>query len=135
MSIHTLKKKVKSITASVDNFAHKKIEQACLAFQIAKSMNVRSNHSDENYTMMSCKAGIGKFNMNIVDNAIEFFVGITILFLLVANLLPEAQHGGNNIAATGAPLATLFNSQGVLFLIIMAGLLILVARSSRGGKR
>lgn len=106
-----------------------------------------------------------KFKGNLVDVAITFFIGITILFQLVASFIPEAQdsleqlsvqgpceNSGyyfnettetclTNSSATGiaatvpanktTPLASLFGQNGVIMLIIMAGLLLLVARSSR----
>ena len=65
----------------------------------------------------------------IIYKAILAFVGITVLFLLVANLLPVAQDAGDELANTSAPLSSLFAGNGVVFVLIMASLVLLVIKA------
>ncbi len=63
-----------------------------------------------------------------VTTAIEAIILLVVLFLLFADLVPEAQSAGNTLNATGAPLGTLFTGDGVVILLIMVGLLLVVLR-------
>lgn len=47
-------------------------------------------------------------------------IGIVILVFVVAELVPEVNAAGDSLNATGAPLASLFASNGVVTLIVVA---------------
>ena len=74
------------------------------------------------------KLGKKGFNLNtgIISSAILAFVLVTVLFLVGAELIPEVQTAGDELNATGAPLAGMFASDGVAILIIMAALVMVV---------
>ena len=79
----------------------------------------------------------GAIGTNTITTYAMSFVILAVLFLLVANLLPTLVDAGNNVSATGAPLASLFAGGGLIFVIIMSGLLIFVVKSqlSSHGKK
>ena len=56
-----------------------------------------------------------------VTSAVEAIILIVVLFLLFADLVPEAQQAGNELNASGVPLGTLFTGSGVVILLIMVG--------------
>ena len=70
-----------------------------------------------------------------VTSAVEAIILIVVLFLLFADLVPEAQTAGNELNASGVPLGTLFTSSGVVILLIMVGLLLTVLRVVMPGSR
>lgn len=78
------------------------------------------------------KGGIGT---GTISAAIMSLVLIVVLFLLYAELMPEAMDAGDDLNESGVPLGTLFVSGGVVFLIIMASLIILVVKSFIGGMK
>ena len=51
---------------------------------------------------------------------------LVVLFQVYASLIPTAQSAGNDLNATGAPLATLFDSTGVVWVLIMGALVFVV---------
>ena len=61
-----------------------------------------------------------------VTSAVEAIILIVVLFLLFADLVPEAQSAGNSLNASGVPLGTLFTGSGVVILLVMVGLLLTV---------
>lgn len=63
-----------------------------------------------------------------VTGAVEAIILIVVLFLLFADLVPEAQTAGDSLNASGVPLGSLFTGQGVVILLIMVGLLLVVLR-------
>lgn len=71
----------------------------------------------------------GKLSTAILNTAILAIVLLVVLFNLYAELVPEAQSAGDDLNATGVPLGSLFTSDGMVFIIIMAALLIVVVRS------
>ena len=71
--------------------------------------------------LLESKKGIGT---NMIQNTTIGVVGVVILFLLLAELIPEAQTAGDTLNASGAPLGGLFAGDGVVILIIMAGVLL-----------
>jgi hypothetical protein len=78
----------------------------------------------------------GQFKFGNAGKTVGFFVGIVVTFILVANLLPEAQAAGNDINDTGAPFATFFSSDGLVFTLVMLGLfLAAIAAAGFGGRR
>lgn len=66
--------------------------------------------------------------------AIEAIILVVVLFLLYADLVPQAQTAGDSLNASGVPLGTLFTSQGVVILLIMVGLLLVVLKVVIPGK-
>ncbi len=70
-----------------------------------------------------------------VTSAVEAIILVVVLFLLFADLVPEAQSAGNELNASGVPLGTLFTSTGVVILLIMVGLLLTVLRVVMPGSR
>jgi len=52
------------------------------------------------------------------------FVFFIALLKVVAELLPEGQSAGDALNATGAPLGTFFQSDGLIWLLVMIGILI-----------
>jgi len=68
----------------------------------------------------------GKLGTSVLNTAILAIILLVVLFELYANLVPTAQTAGNTLCNSGVPLGGLFNSTGVVFVIIMAALLILV---------
>lgn len=50
-------------------------------------------------------------------------LGIAILFEVLSAMVPTAQSAGDALNASGVPLGTLFAGGGVVFLVIMAGVL------------
>ncbi len=63
-----------------------------------------------------------------VTGAVEAIVLVVVLFLLFAQLVPEAQAAGNTLNASGVPLGSLFSGTGVMILLIMVGLLLTVLK-------
>lgn len=61
-----------------------------------------------------------------VTQSIEAIILIVVLFIMFAQLVPEAQTAGNSLNASGVPLGTLFTGNGVVILLIMVGLLLTV---------
>ena len=70
----------------------------------------------------------GEVGMGMTTKIIGAVIGIIILFLVLADLLPEAQTAGDTLNASGVPLGALFASSGVVFLLIMAGVLFYVVK-------
>ena len=70
-----------------------------------------------------------------VTSAVEAIILIVVLFLLFADLVPEAQSAGNSLNASGVPLGTLFTGTGVVILLIMVGLLLTVLKVVMPGSR
>ncbi len=70
-----------------------------------------------------------------VTGAVEAIILIVVLFLLFADLVPEAQSAGNELNASGVPLGTLFTGSGVVILLIMVGLLLTVLKVVMPGSR
>lgn len=77
----------------------------------------------------------GALSIGVLNSAILGIVLVTVLFLLYAQLVPEAQTAGDTLNATGVPLGDLFTSTGVVFIIIMAALIILVVKAFLPGKK
>ena len=70
-----------------------------------------------------------------VTSAVEAIILIVVLFLLFADLVPEAQQAGNELNASGVPLGTLFTGSGVVILLIMVGLMLTVLKVVLPGSR
>lgn len=70
-----------------------------------------------------------------VTGAVEAIVLVVVLFLLFAQLVPEAQTAGNTLNASGVPLGSLFSGTGIMILLIMVGLLLTVLKVVMPGSR
>jgi len=68
----------------------------------------------------------GGLTTSTLSTAIIGIVLLVVLFQLYAALVPEAQSAGDALNASGVPLGSLFTSNGVVFIIIMAALVIAV---------
>jgi len=77
----------------------------------------------------------GKLNTGVLNTAILAIILLVVLFQIYAELVPEAQTAGDTLNETGVPLGSLFTSQGVVFVIIMAALLILVVKAFMPGTK
>lgn len=64
-----------------------------------------------------------------VSSAITSIILVVVLFLMFAELVPEAQTAGATLNATGVPLGSLFSANGVMILLIMVGLLLTVLKA------
>ena len=64
-----------------------------------------------------------------VTTAITSIILVVVLFLMFAELVPEAQTAGDTLNKTGVPLGSLFSANGVMVLLIMVGLLLTVLKA------
>ncbi len=64
-----------------------------------------------------------------VTESITAIILVVVLFLMFAQLVPEAQIAGNTLNSSGVPLGTLFTGNGVMILLIMVGLLLTVLKA------
>jgi len=62
---------------------------------------------------------------------VGLFIGVTILFLVVAELYPTAGAAGDDLNASGFPLGSLFVTGGVVFIVIAAAILMGVLKKSK----
>lgn len=82
------------------------------------------------------KRGLVNMKSGILGAAIAGIILVVLLFQVFAVLLPEFQHAGNNISATGAPLTALFSGSGIMTLLLVAALILaVVAAFGFGGGR
>jgi len=51
---------------------------------------------------------------------------VTILFALLAEMIPEAQSSGDQLCASGVPFGAFFNSSGLTWVVVMAGVLLII---------
>ena len=72
---------------------------------------------------------------NKVTESITAIILVVVLFLLFAQLVPEAQTAGNTLNKSGVPLGSLFTSNGVMILLIMVGLLLTVLKAVLPGSK
>lgn len=76
----------------------------------------------------------GKLTTGVLNTAIIGIVLLVVIFKLYAVLMPEAQAAGDELNDSGVPLGGLFTADGVVFIILMAGLVILIVKSAMSGK-
>jgi len=69
-----------------------------------------------------------------IDKAVTGIILLVVLFKLYAILMPEAQTAGNELNSSGVPLGSLFASDGVVFVILMAALVLLIVKMARTRK-
>jgi hypothetical protein len=77
----------------------------------------------------------GKVNTKMIETAFLVFILVTVLFESVGTLFPTLQTAGNTLNASGMPLGSFFASGGVVYLLMAAGLIILIVRTFMTGKR
>jgi len=78
---------------------------------------------DKLLALKKSKKGISE---NYITSIIIGLVLVVVLFLVLADLVPQAQTAGDTLNSSGVPLGSLFASNGVIFVVIMAGVLIVV---------
>ena len=71
----------------------------------------------------------------IAPTAVEAIILIVVLFILFADLVPEAQSAGNSLNASSVPLGTLFAGNGIVILLLMVGLLLTVLKVAIPGSK
>ena len=77
----------------------------------------------------------GKISEKTLETGFYTIVLLVVIFKAYAVLVPEAQTAGDELNASGVPLGGLFSSDGVVFLIIMAALILVIVRSVMGKKK
>ena len=60
---------------------------------------------------------------------------IVLLFSILATMLPEAETAGDTLNESGVPFGSFFAAGGIVFVIIMAGMLMKVVGSFLGKGR
>lgn len=83
---------------------------------------------------VSKRASFGKWNDSYIDNAVAWFIGISVFFYVVAALFPTLLSGLGNISVLNVPLASFFSTSGIVPLVIMAGIVLFVIKTARGKK-
>ena len=74
----------------------------------------------------------GAITSSTVESYAKSIVFIIVLLLMLAQLIPEGQTAGASLNETGVPLGSLFTSTGVIWLILMAGVVFLFISSFMG---
>ena len=68
-------------------------------------------------------------NANYVRNIIYVIIIMIVLFGVIAVILPEAGVYGDQVESSGVPLGSLFAAGGVVFLLVMAGILLVTVNT------
>jgi len=68
---------------------------------------------------------------NSIWKYVGLFIGITVLFLIVADLYPTAADAGDDLNASGFPLGSLFVTGGVVFIVVAAAILMGVLKAAK----
>jgi hypothetical protein len=74
-------------------------------------------------------------NENGVEKYVYIVVIIVVLFQIVASTLPTLQTAGNAINATGVTLGSLFASNGVLWIVLLAMIFLAVIKGFLSKKK
>jgi len=77
--------------------------------------------------LLKSNKGEVTFNSNI-SKYLYYFVGAVILVKLGTGLMPSLQSSGNEINSSGAPMGSLFASNGVIILLVMVAFLLLIIK-------
>jgi hypothetical protein len=72
---------------------------------------------------------------NSIEKYVYMVVIVVVLFQIVANTLPILQTSGNLINDTGVTLGSLFASNGVLWIVLLAGIFLMVIKSIMSKKK
>jgi hypothetical protein len=62
----------------------------------------------------------------MVTSVILVIIAIIVIFQIVGNTSTDLTNAAGNISGSGLPLASLFQSNGVVLLIFMAGILLAI---------
>lgn len=81
--------------------------------------------------MTLLKNGDSKMDYGSVWKYVGLFIGITVLFLIVADLYPTAADAGDSLNESGFPLGSLFVTGGVVFIVIAAAILMGVLKKTQ----
>lgn len=71
----------------------------------------------------------GNITSGTIEKYLYVFIIVVVLLKAIAELLPEAQTAGDELNATGAPLGSFFVSDGIVWLLVMAGLVLLFVKT------
>jgi len=74
-------------------------------------------------------------NSGIINSAVLGLILIAVLFELAAVLIPQAQTSAETLCDSGIPLASIFQSDGVIILVLVAALILVVVGAVMGRKR
>ena len=69
-----------------------------------------------------------------IDKSINLFVGLAVLFAIVAALYPTTSSYGDQLNTSGFPLGSIFVGGGVIFIIIAAAIIRGVVSNAKGGR-
>ena len=73
------------------------------------------------------------FGGNLTTGTLEKFILLIVmtvaLFKVGAALIPEGQAAGDELNASGVPLGSFFTGDGIVWLLVMVGILIVVIRN------
>jgi len=75
------------------------------------------------------KKGTFKMDPGIINKMILVLILLVLLFKVGAELIPEAQSAGNELCESGIPFASLFNADGIVFIVLAAALLLVVVNA------
>lgn len=71
------------------------------------------------------KAGVVKANTNVIGASIAGIIAVVILFQVLADLVPELIHAGNNLSSTGLPLVSLLDfDDGIMGIVFVASIIL-----------
>ena len=70
-----------------------------------------------------------------IEKWIAVFIGLIVLFKVLASLIPEGQTAGDELNASGVPLGSFFVSDGVIWLILIAGVVLLLIKQFKSARR
>ena len=85
--------------------------------------------------MKLLKSKAGKIGSNMIEQTILSLILVVVLFKVLASLLPEAQDAGDELQQTGAPLGSLIRSDGVIWFIVMIGIIVVLIRNYLKGSK
>ena len=69
-----------------------------------------------------------------IDKTVDLFLGIAVVFLIVAALYPTSSDAGDELQQSGFPLGSLFVGGGLVFIIIAVFILKKIVASARSGR-
>ena len=75
------------------------------------------------------RANQHKLTMGTATDYIMIFIGIVILFQVVASLFPTVVSSGETLNSSGMPLGSLFVSGGAVWYLLAAGIIFLIFKS------
>lgn len=79
--------------------------------------------------MEMLRAKKGSINENVLEKWIVTILLVVVLFKALASLFPEASQAGQDLNDSGFPLGNFFTADGIVWLILAIGLVILMVRT------